>query len=436
MKLERASGVVPFAGHLLRAHREGLSFYRSLRDRHGDFVRFRLGPYPIHLLSDPEGANDVFRRDVTGYRKGFGNDVLRPLIGRGLFFAEGDDWRAQRRLVQTALQQKNLAELSPIIEALTAEMLERWSERARTREPIAIDAELRQLLLSIAGVGLLGSELFHRSASLRADLDALWMATNAQLFLQAPVLRSLPLPAHRRFRELHERIRRALEAMLTGARELGPERAPSIIQQILALDRERSDGHLDEGQILDNMLTIAFAGQECTAIAISWALAELADAPEIRERLASEVDAAPALEPACLALTRAVIDETLRLHPPAWMVARQANEPQQIGACPFGKDEILFISPYVIQRHPDHWTSPDTFDPDRARARHAYLPFATGPRTCVGMNLALLQAIAVLARIVRRFDLSHARGSRPVPVPGLSLRSKAPMMMRASPRRT
>ena len=169
------------------------------------------------------------------------------------------------------------------------------------------------------------------------------------------------------------------------------------------------------------------AGHETTAVALSWALYLLALAPEVQERAAEEAkragtgpDGAPRLDD--LAYVRAVVDETMRLYPPAYVIVRAAREPDEVAGVRVRPGDLIVVSPWLLHRHRRRWSDPDAFDPERFMPgappiqRYAYLPFGVGPRVCIGAHFALTEAVLVLARLLRLFRVELASGRPVMPV--------------------
>jgi cytochrome P450 len=195
---------------------------------------------------------------------------------------------------------------------------------------------------------------------------------------------------------------------------------------LAARDPETGEAFSPE-QLRDQAATMIMAGHETTAVALSWALYLLALAPEVQDRVAAEAidaedgaDGAPALDR--LTYTRAVIDETMRLYPPAFAIARAAREPDEVAGVRVQPSDIMVISPWVLHRHRRRWTDPDAFDPERFMPgappvnRYAYLPFGVGPRVCIGAHFALTEATLVLSQLLRNFRVELASNKPVMPV--------------------
>jgi cytochrome P450 len=180
---------------------------------------------------------------------------------------------------------------------------------------------------------------------------------------------------------------------------------------------------MSDTQLRDEVLTLLVAGHETTATALSWTFTLLSRHPDVRRRLEDEVDRKlsaelPGAEDAkALPFTRQVVDESLRLYPAVWGIARVAKDWDAVGGFELPPGSVLYLNPWATHRHPDFWPNPEGFDPERfapeaaaARHRFAYFPFAGGPRVCIGNNLALLEAVLILAMVSRRYRVDLVPG--------------------------
>ena len=194
---------------------------------------------------------------------------------------------------------------------------------------------------------------------------------------------------------------------------------------------------MTDQQLRDEIITMVLAGHETTANLLSWTFFLLARHPEIEARVREEArrvlgDRDPVVEDVkALEYTKLVLEEALRLYPPAWIFERENVEADVLGGYPVAAGSIVGVSPYVIHRHPRYWDEPDTFDPQRfrperaeTRPRYTYLPFGGGPRTCIGNHFAMMEAQIILAMIVRQEHLSLEPGYAVEAEPLITLRPK------------
>ncbi|HEY5307588.1 MAG TPA: cytochrome P450, partial [Casimicrobiaceae bacterium] len=214
-----------------------------------------------------------------------------------------------------------------------------------------------------------------------------------------------------------------------------------IVSQLIDARDRQTAAPMPDRQLLDEIMTLIIAGHETTASSLNWFWYLLSQAPDVAARLHAEVDAGEADAPGYDALerlpfTRRAIDETLRLYPPGWLLTRRSIAEDTVGGMPMPPATDVLLSPYLVQRHPDHWPDPVRFDPDRflpertaGRNRFAYLPFGLGPRACIGEHLALVEMHTHVATLARRFALELVPGQIVEVEPQVNLRTRQPLRM-------
>ena len=258
----------------------------------------------------------------------------------------------------------------------------------------------------------------------------------------------IPTPRNLRFRAALRALDRVVMSLIAERRRDGADRGDLLSMLLAARDEDTGDG-LGDQQLRDEVMTLLLAGHETTAMALSWTFYLLSLHPGARRRLETEVDAAPAGgdgggadELQRLRYTRMVLDEALRLYPPAWVVTRSADGPDEIGGFAIPAGSRVLVSPYVTQHDPALWDDPEGFDPERfapeaqaaGRPRYAYFPFGGGPHLCIGAGFATMEATIVLATVARRLRLDLEPG-RPVAIePLVTLRPKPGIWVTARPR--
>ncbi|KAB1070950.1 cytochrome P450 [Methylobacterium planeticum] len=390
-------------------------------------VRRRILGRHSFTLSDPDAVRHVLIDNEANYaRTSASVRILRPVLGDGLLISEGQNWRRQRRALAPAFTPKAVEELVPhIAAAVDAALMD--LEPAAARGPVDLFPALHGLALEIAGRTMFSVGMARHGPALR-DLVTEYGDRLARPHL-LDMLLPLGLPAPLDF--ARARFRRRWLPFLDGiiaARDAEPAagRETRDLLDLLAAARDPETGEgFPQAQLRDQVATMIMAGHETTAVALLWASYLLALAPEIQEQVAEEaagadLDRGVALEER-LPITRAVVDETLRLYPPAFVIVRAARAADRVGGHAVAKGDVVVISPWVLHRHRRLWVDPDAFDPSRfltgapAVPRFAYLPFGAGPRVCIGAHFALTEATLALARLVARFRISLPAGTAILP---------------------
>ena len=370
------------------------------------------------ILNDPAGIRHVLIENADNYRRTASiARLLGPVLGDGLFLAEGEDWRARRRAVAPAFAPRAMGPL--------AEHIARAADRlagdlaALGGNEFDLLRRLQLLALEIAAAGLFSFDIAAAAPALRAEMQRYADGIGRPMLWDFLLPRGLPTPrsfARWRFRR---RWMARIAEILAARRARGAENPPRDLYDLLAATST------SEGRLVEEAATMLVAGHETSAVALFWSFYVAARLPEVQERLYAE--AAPldlwaggaAASLPLLVYTRAVVDEVLRLYPPAFSIVRQARAADEVGAVAIPARAVVLIVPWVLHRHHRLWRDPDSFDPDRflpgakPPARFSYLPFGAGPRACVGAQFALTETVLVLARLIQAFHVELA-DDRPV----------------------
>ena len=420
-----------------------LGLLLGARSSHGDLVKMHLGPYPVYMLFRPEHVEHVLQKNPANYLKD-GYEHLEPMVGDGLLSSEGELWRKQRRLIQPAFHKKRLDGMARTMTNATQAMLDRWRERLRAGDKV-LDAgtEMSRLTLEIVGRTLFGSALGGEASRGEEALSLVFRLgfDRAGRFVQVPF--GVPTPKNLRYnrgiREMDGIVRSLLEARRNAIPEGGDDPMGGDLLDMLLAAHDTEDGITDK-QLRDEVLTIMAAGYETTARALGWTFYLLDAHPQAAQGLRAELNGVlggrtPTVDDLPrLPYTRMVLQESMRLFPPVWGLSRRLKEADEVGGARIPKGNRVIISPYVTHRHPELWPNPEKFDPQRFREatlmdrpprgmpRYAYFPFSGGPRQCVGVNFAAMEATLVLATIAQSFELSVVPDHPIKPEPSFTLR--------------
>ncbi|MCP3140630.1 cytochrome P450 [Pyxidicoccus xibeiensis] len=434
-------------GHLLlgvipQVRRDTLGFLLGAARQHGDVVRYRFGPVTGHLIVHPDGVRHVLQEHVGNYTKDhFSYRLVSRIAGNGLLTSQGSFWLRQRRLAQPAFHRQRISAMAQGMARTTAAMLERWEAPAARGAPVVMVEEMMRLTLTIVGEALFGAALGDKAEVVGRAFNVLSEQTTQRfrgLHLLPPVL---PTRYDREYREASRTLRGTVMELITERRRSGADSGDLLSMFMLARDEETGEAMTDE-QLRDEVLTMLVAGHETTATAMSWVWALLDQHPEVEAKLHGELDAVlggrlPTAEDVPrLGYTRMVVEEAMRLYPPAYVYSRAVKEDDVIGGFRIPKGSWVDVSPYVTHRHPDFWERPEEFVPERfspeasaKRPRYAYFPFSGGPRQCIGNGFAMMEAQLILATVAQRFRPRRLPGHVLAPEPLITLRPKGGLPM-------
>ena len=384
------------------------------------------------IINNPSDIKRVLVGNHRNYTKGVGLDRVRILLGNGIMTSEGEVWRRQRRMIQPFFHRRVIEQFASLVDRCVEERLARWQASAAKGAAIDITEEMSELTLDIVVGSIFGT-----------DLQRLIAETGTNPFNIVTEQSARNLQFAYKFRSLT----RLVADVARQRRATGEEHFDFLGMLMAARDKDSGEP-MSERELLDEVMTLVVAGHETSASALAWSWYLLARHPEAMAKLEAEVDAAPTT--AALGFqasenfryTQAVLQEAMRLYPPGWLLSRRTIAADVLSGyeVPAGADVML--SPYLIQRHPDYWDRPEEFRPERfigaasdPRDAWIYIPFAAGPRHCVGENFAMYEMTVHLARVARDWRLEYL-DEGPVEIEAaINLRSRKSLRMRLVPRR-
>jgi cytochrome P450 len=397
------------------------------------------------VVSDPAGVRRMLLDNATNYRKdALQLRVLRPGLGSGLLTVDGEGWRAQRRALAPLFSPRQVADFAPAMHRVARALVERIGV-GRDGRLVEVSEEMGRTALEVLEQTLFSQGLA-RGASEFQRAVAAYFNTIGRLdpldLLGAP--KFLPRLGRLRGREALAFFASAVDDIISARKRLIDSGA-SAPSDLLTLLLRAHDPQTGRGMSLDdvraNIVTFINAGHETTANALTWTLFLLSQAPDWRERVEAELDAkfdpGPDDDPlARLPVTRAALEEAMRLYPPAATLSREAIGEDWLAGARIPAGTTVTVAPYLLHRHRRLWKDPDAFDPERflganrdAIDRYAYIPFGAGPRVCIGMSFALQEAVIVLAHLLRTFRFELLPGHVVEPVQRVTLRPRYGMRM-------
>ena len=397
-----------------------------------------------HMVMDPTAIREMLLDRVDDYPKSLvTKNLLRPAIGDSLFIAEGAHWRWQRRAVAPAFSHRNMLNLSPIMTAAA----QRSDDRIAAAGPRAINM-LDEMVTStfdvISDVTFSGGDGFDRGAVHRAIDDYIAEAGKLSLFDILGLPDWLPRPGRAMSGRALKDMKRIADGAIDARAERGPSDTPDLLDLLLDGTDPKTKRQMNTAELRDNLLTFIVAGHETTALTLSWALYLMGFDQAVQQKARAEAQtvlqgrAATGADVENLPYIRQIIDETLRLYPPAGVISRTAQRNDTLCGREVRPGDTVMVPIYALGRHQQLWDQPDVFDPDRfkdrkAIDRYAYLPFGDGPRICIGASFAQQEAVIILATLLSRFRFTPVAGKSPEPVMILTLRPEGGVWLTATP---
>jgi cytochrome P450 len=379
-----------------------------------DVIVGRFFGHGSFILNTPDAIRHVLVDNYENYtRTPPGIRVLRPMLGEGLLMAEGKPWKHQRRTLAPAFTPRAVTTLIPHMLSATDEAIAALD--AQRDRPVDLREAMQHMTLEIAGRTMFSFEMGDLGPRLRDFVIEYAGKLARPHFFDLLLPLSWPSPQDFARRNFRKRWTSFVAELIAARRAAGKAEGapPRDLFDLMVSARDPETGEaFDDALLGDEVATMILAGHETTATALFWALYVLALDPATQDRVAAEVTAVGDTQDITkLPFTRAVIDETMRLYPPAFLVARAAAGPDVVAGHAIAPKDVVLIAPWLLHRHEKLWSDPNTFKPERFLPgapppdRFAYMPFGAGPRICIGAHFAIVEAVLALAKIVGTFRI-------------------------------
>lgn len=384
-------------------------------DRYGDIYSLPLGPGGTTVVNDPEFVGS-WLLDYSRYHKGVMSRALVPALGESIPVADGEPWKRNRKALNPAFSRRNLNGIAQIISGAVDDVLIRWDTLADNGEEVDLYRELSILTMAVVQRSMFSSSVSDRDVPDLIDLFRVQTTYMGGLMLTFWAPSWVPVPGARAGSQAVVSIRRRIERTIAD-RRANPNDATDILNTLLEVPMEHEN-------LVDQLMGLWFGGFDTTASALAWTVAMLAQNPNTMEALREEADAYTGnydsfAELNQLPYSKAAFDEAQRIQG-ALLLTRQALEEDEIGGYHIPKGSQVGVSAYTINRHPALWDHPDRYDPMRwlderkdNQHRFQFVQFGGGPRHCIGVGMAYMEAQFVLTKIAKRFHLQPRPGWTP-----------------------
>lgn len=410
---------------------------------HGPVALYRIGNEVFASVSDPDIAHAVLHGDIADYEKGPLYDIARVLFGDGVFTAEREDWTNQHSVIAPMFARHRTRRLVATIAEVAARQVDRWRELGEHDNDVALPT-MKRLAFDMVAIGLFS---MHDSGLRIALFDSLYRLERLPLVSFTYFRQRVPLDLlggiAARGEHSTDAIRGRTNEMLYAVadeRLASRDQADDVIGALVASPL-LLDLPLERRRVVlrDNIGSLLLAAYVTTGESMFWALYHLARHPDAQARARGEVLAAPGPLVDAPPYLAAVLNESMRLFPPAWYIGRTTRRDIRLGGVEVPAGTQVVCSPFVLHRMPSLWSDPEQFLPERFLpgsnvAPRSFIPFGTGPRACLGRVLSLMEMTSIVSATLAAFDLdlpSHA----PVTLTGsYSMQTREPVRLRFRPR--
>jgi cytochrome P450 len=429
-------------GSLPAFARDPLAFLAASKDAYGDVVRFRLPGYEVFFLENPRDIENVLLTSRTNFVKhSFFWKHVTAIFGSGLLTSEGDFWLKQRRLAAPAFHPERIASYGQVMTAFTERHTSAWKD-GEVRD---LHRDMMRVTMEIVSKTLFDVEVAEDVDLVERSFDGIISEIAKRFRRPVKIPDAIPIPGNVRYNRGVAVLDRLVRRILAERRERPGDRGDLL--SMLTAARDDDGQPMSDRQLRDELITLFLAGHETTAISLSWTFHLLSKNPAAEDRAAAEVREAlkghlpTAADLPRLPFVHAVFQESIRLYPPAYVIGREALSDCVIGGYRVPARATIYFSPWVLHRDRRWFDAPEEFRPERwldgsasKLPKYAFIPFGGGPRICIGERFATMEAVLMIATILRTFRLESA-GPDPVPLQSITLRPQGGPKMKITRRR-
>ncbi|HEX8889064.1 MAG TPA: cytochrome P450 [Pyrinomonadaceae bacterium] len=421
-----------FLGVMPEFNRDSLAFMEMLARDYGDIVRARFLYVPAYFIYHPDHIEEVLATNNKNFIKplSFRTPFFNRLLGNGLLTSEGDFWRRQRRLAQPAFHRERINGYGQMMVRDALRMIETWKE-GETRD---IHHDMMRLTMEIVTHTLFNVDVTDDAEKVASAISSLVEPFGSQATLKWIVDNRLPTPGNRRFHKTAAQLDEVVYRIIAQRRASGNKDQGDLLSMLLQAHDE--DGsHMTDQQLRDEVITLFLAGQETTALVLTWSWYLLSRHPEAETKFRQELDEVigerepVAADMPRLKFTEMIVKESMRLYPPAYAIGREAVKDCEIGGYFVPSGMQVFMPTWVVQKDARFFTAPREFKPERwtpeftsSLPKYAYFPFGGGPRLCIGNSFAMMEIVLLMASIAQKFRLELAPNQKVTIQPAMSLR--------------
>jgi cytochrome P450 len=427
--------------------RDPLGLFLRKWQEHGDLTRLRLGPYLGHLASHPDHVQHVLVENHRNYVRDPLFEEFSRVLGDGVLTLDGEPWLRQRRMMQPAFHQKKVAGMADVMVREGRNVIDSLLASATSGRTIDLAEEMSRMGLRTAGKTLFNTETAEEADALMPAMKALFghVALRNRSIVKIP--EAIPTAENRRYRDALELLERKVYETIAQRRRTKQQHEDLLSLLLEARDEETGEGMTDQ-QLRNEVLALMLGGSDTSTVVLTWTWALISKNPLVLRELRAELDRVlggrdPSLDDLPkLVYTWAILQEAMRMMPPAWCVVRKAVGEDILSGVRIPSGSLVYLSPYLVHRHPEFWDNPEAFDPSRftpendaRRHPSAYIPFGAGPRKCLGAAFATMQMKIVIAMMAQEVELHLVPGFEPQRDASLFLRTKNGCWMTARPRK-
>lgn len=392
--------------------------------RYGDFVHLRASGHSMYLINNIQFIEQILVKEHKNFTKGTGFQRARLLLGNGLLTSEGEFHDSQRKMINPAFHRSMIKSYSETVARCTQKMLAQWDKKIEQHPVLDIEKEMTRLFIAIIMDALFAEDCSEELIDICCEYSDLFHSANPLMQLSPETALKLPLPSVKRFM----RVKTTLETMLW--RIMKKRKHESVqetfdILSIIMKSENPHGGRMSDEELFDELRTLFVAANDTSSRVMTWTVYSLSQDPTVLRTAEEEIEQVvgsrfPGFEDVeHLSYVKKVMNETMRMYPPVWMMPRTPIEDFTLGEYPIKKGSSLFITPFFVHRDERYYPAPEIFDPERwtdeerrKRPKMSFIPFGAGPRVCIGEAFSMYHLVVIMAAICQQYQFELAPKQR------------------------
>lgn len=384
--------------------------------QYGDFVHLRASGHSMYLINNIHHIEQILVKDHRNFTKGTGFQRARLLLGNGLLTSEGEFHDSQRKMINPGFHRTVIKEYAETVARCTKKMFEHWDDQIERNPVLDIEKEMTRLFIAIILDALFSEDSSDKLIDTCCEYSDLFHSANPLMQLSPETALKLPLPSVKRFMKVKESLDTMLWSIIKKRQRESVQEAFDILSMIMKSENPQG-GKMSDEELFDELRTLFVAANDTSSRVMTWAVYSLSQNGHILKSVEAQIEQAlgsrfPEFEDVeRLPYLKMVLNETMRMYPPVWMMPRTPIEDFMLGDYLIKKGSSLFITPYFLHRDKRFFPSPGTFDPERwteeqrrKRPKMSFIPFGAGPRVCIGEAFSMYHLVVIMAAICQRYD--------------------------------
>lgn len=414
---------------------DGLSYLSKLHKEYGDIAMLKASGHRIYLIADLKYIDYILVRDPENFTKGPGFQRGKILLGNGILTSEGEFHHSHRRMINPAFTRSRWGHYFAVVRKCVNNLIKEWEERIKSNNEIELHEEMMSLFVEIILNTIFSDDKNSELTKHAGEFMDLFHKLNPLYLLNPEKSLRLPFPSIKKITKAKENLDKEIHKILD--KRINENIKRDDVLGIILEAKDEEGKPMTRQELYDEIFTLYMAGIDTSAKVMTWGFYLLEQNKTEAQILRKEVDEIVGKRDIefedfeKLVYTRMVLNETMRMYPPVWLLPRTAEKDFYLDDYFVFKGSSIFITPYLLHRNPKYFENPDKFDPERFNAerkksikKFSFIPFGAGPRVCIGEGFALLHGAVILSLISRNFKMTLKKGHRIALSSSITLRPK------------